>query len=127
MVWRRSLTWFLLTYYPINVGTSYVILPLVLIINIVGLVLFQIPWCCRQRRCFLFTAGCFAAFLSLSMLTITIVTALESSIYFSVEGWIAFAFGVVGAILWTVAASLTFFFVWSDRQAELDSTVELVE
>ena len=115
------LTWFLLPFYPINIGISYEILPpVVLVINIVGLVLFQIPWCCRQGRCFLFTAGCFAVFLSLSTLIITIFAAVECSIYFSVEGWIAFAFGLVGAILWTVAASLMFVFVWSDRQTELE-------
>ena len=85
---------------------------LALVINIAGLVMFQIPWCCRQTRCFLYTAGGLAVFLSLGMLVLGITMVS----YFYVT--LTCAFAVVGGILWAVAATLTFVYVGSYAESE---------
>jgi len=85
---------------------------LALVINIIGLVLFQIPWCCRKGRCFLYTAGGFAVFLSLGMLALGITMVF----YFYVP--LICAFAVVGGILWAVAATLIFVYVGSYAESE---------
>ena len=101
---------------------------LALVINIIGLVLFQIPWCCRKGRCFLYTAGGFAVFLSLGMLALGITMVF----YFYVP--LICAFAVVGGILWAVAATLIFVYVGSYAESEQaqqpnnnNADVELVE
>lgn len=91
---------------------------IVLIMNIVGLVLFQIPWCCRKGCCFLNGAAGVAVFLSVSMLVISIYAALVFDNSFLPLGYIIGTLGAVGAILWAVAATQMFVFVRSGRHAE---------
>ena len=89
-------------------GIGFMVLNIyMLVLNIVGLVLFQIPWSCRQGKGFLYTAGGLVILLSVSMLAIGISMA---SIYacgdgcFLDMGAIFCAVCVVGAICWAVAA-----------------------
>ena len=95
---------------------SYVVLAILLAGNIVGLVLFQIPWCSQKGPGFLYTAGGFAILLTAAMLYVGISEGLY--LQYSFLTIISCVFGVVGAIGWVVAAVLTFLHVRSVKQAE---------
>jgi len=110
------LAWILLAVYMLDTVAAQVILALLLAINLVGLVLFQIPWCCQKGPCFLYTAGGFAVILFLAMLALGL--AVGPTVGYSVYMIIMWAFGNAGAICWLVSAVLMFVHVRSVEQAE---------
>ena len=110
------LAWILLLVYMPDTVAAQVILALLLAINLVGLALFQIPWCCQKGPCFLYTAGGFAVILFLAMLALGL--AVGPILGYSVYMIITCAFGYASAICWAIAAVLMFIYVRSVKQAE---------
>ena len=76
----------------------------VILVNILGLTLIQIPRCCRKGRSFLRYTGIGAIFVSLTMLIVGMVTAHIAYVSDETVGYILCLFAIVGGILWAVAA-----------------------
>ena len=76
----------------------------VILVNVLGLILIQIPRCCRRGRSFFRYTGIGAIFVSLTMLIVGMITAHIAYVSDETVGYILCPFAIVGGILWAIAA-----------------------
>jgi len=76
----------------------------VIVANILGLILTQIPRCCQRGRSFFTTTGMGAIGVSLTMVVVGMMTAHLAYVSHQTIGYILCPFAIVGGILWAVAA-----------------------